>query len=182
MKAQRNDKCPCGSGLKYKNCCLLKETEKKKNFGEVFTPTPLVKEMLNKLSKDSFEDAKKTFLDPACGDGQFLVEVLKRKMKKHHMILSAISTIYGVEIQEENVLKCRERLYEIATKDTEDFGVACKIGDTVLMSTNLSNAKNLIKEIIEHNIVCADSLKFNFDTWGGKGQHPMAAALINVAA
>jgi len=177
-KQNRNDKCNCGSGLKYKNCCLKREQQRKHNFGEVFTPTPLVKEMLNNLPKDSFKDSKKTFLDPSCGDGQFLIEILKRKMSKHHNIFQAISSIYGVEIQKQHVITCRERLYKIATKNCEDYKIACKIGETVLFGYSLDKALSLLKEIIEHNIVCANSLEFNFDTWGGKGMHPMARIFL----
>ena len=49
--------------------------------GEVFTPTPLVQEMLDQLPQDLFSDPTKTFLDNSCGDGQFLSEVLIRKLE-----------------------------------------------------------------------------------------------------
>ena len=49
--------------------------------GEVFTPTPLVQEILNQIPIEQFQDPSKTFLDPSCGDGQFLSEVLIKKME-----------------------------------------------------------------------------------------------------
>ena len=49
--------------------------------GEVFTPTPLVGEVLDQLPQDLFSDPDKTFLDNSCGDGQFLGEVLIRKIE-----------------------------------------------------------------------------------------------------
>ena len=48
--------------------------------GEVFTPTPLVQEILDQLDPVLFTDPAKTFIDPSCGDGQFLSEVLIRKL------------------------------------------------------------------------------------------------------
>jgi hypothetical protein len=52
--------------------------------GEVFTPTPLVQEILDRLDPSLFQDPTKTFLDPTCGDGQFLGEVLIRKIENGH--------------------------------------------------------------------------------------------------
>jgi hypothetical protein len=85
-----------------------------KQTAEVFTPTPLVQEMLNKLEKEDptlFSDSTKTFLDNSCGDCQFLSEVVIRKMEKSGCSLEeALSTTYGVEFMEDNVIECRKRL------------------------------------------------------------------------
>ncbi len=82
-----------------------------KETAEVFTPTPLVQEMLDNLPQDLFEDDTKTFLDPSCGDGQFLSEVVIRKMERSGCTLEqALSTTYGVELMEDNVKLCKERL------------------------------------------------------------------------
>jgi len=82
-----------------------------KETAEVFTPTPLVQEMLDNLPQDLFEDSTKTFLDPSCGDGQFLSEVVIRKMSMGGCTLEqALSTTYGVELMEDNVKLCKERL------------------------------------------------------------------------
>ena len=78
--------------------------------GEVFTPTPLVQEMLDQLSDTIFDDPTKTFIDPSCGDGQFLSEVLIRKLERGHDFEQALSTIYGVDLMPDNVELCRERL------------------------------------------------------------------------
>jgi hypothetical protein len=110
--------------------------------GEVFTPTLLVQKMLDKIDQDLFKDNTKTFLDNSCGDGQFLGEVLIRKMENGSTFEQALSTIYGVEMQEDNVKLCQDRL--------------------------LSGREDL-RHIVEKNIVCADALKYHhrFD-----GSHP----------
>ena len=64
-----------------------------KSTGEVFTPTPLVQEMLEQIPVEQFTDPTKTFLDPSCGDGQFLGEVLIRKMENGSTFEQALSTI-----------------------------------------------------------------------------------------
>ena len=85
-----------------------------KQTAEVFTPTPLVQEMLDKLEEENptlFSDSTKTFLDNSCGDGQFLSEVVIRKMERSGCTLEqALSTTYGVEFMEDNVNECRTRL------------------------------------------------------------------------
>ena len=78
--------------------------------GEVFTPTPLVNNILNDLPKELFTDTTKTFIDPACGDGQFLSEVLIRKLEQGHDFTQALSTIYGVDLMPDNVKLTQDRL------------------------------------------------------------------------
>ena len=103
--------------------------------GEVFTPTPLVQEILDKLDPELFKDPSKTFIDPACGDGQFLGEVLIRKIENGIDFEIALSTIYGVDLMQDNVDLCRERLL-------------CGRGD--------------LRHMVEKNIVCADGLDYNY--------------------
>jgi type I restriction-modification system DNA methylase subunit len=78
--------------------------------GEVFTPTPLVTEMLDQIDPAAYMNQNNTFIDSSCGDGQFLSEVLIRKLENGHDFETALSTIYGVDIMLDNVELCRERL------------------------------------------------------------------------
>ena len=93
--------------------------EKKKQFGEVFTPPELVAEILDQLPIDIWSDPSKTWLDNSCGAGAFLVEVKRRLMKglaecqpdpvaRERHILE--HQIYGVELQRDNWIRCRELL------------------------------------------------------------------------
>lgn len=107
-----------------------------KSTGEVFTPTDLVREVLENMDISKFEDPIRTFLDPACGDGQFLGEVLIRKMENGSTFEQALSTIYGVDLMIDNVDLCRERLL-------------C--------------GQNHLRHIVEQNIYQADGLKFSYD-------------------
>ena len=103
--------------------------------GEVFTPTPLVREMLEQIPIDQFTDPTKTFLDNSCGDGQFLGEVLIRKMENGSTFEQALSTIYGVDMMPDNVDLCRERLL-------------CGRED--------------LRPIVEKNIVCHNALTYDY--------------------
>ena len=78
--------------------------------GEVFTPSALVVEMLQYCDLDVFAPGQ-TVLDPACGDGQFLVAVKLLKILHHGMTeADALSDIYGVDIMRDNVDLCKRRL------------------------------------------------------------------------
>ena len=77
---------------------------------EIFTPTKLVNEMLRSQPEIIFAPGK-TVLDPACGDGQFLVEVKRIKMDYFQMTIEeALQDIYGVDIMRDNVDLCKKRL------------------------------------------------------------------------
>jgi len=106
-----------------------------KSSGEVFTPTPLVQEMLDQLPLEVFTDPEKTFLDNSCGDGQFLSEVLIKKMEYGSTFEQALSTIYGVDLMPDNVQLCRDRL--------------------------LCGQEHL-RHIVEKNIVCHDALAYDY--------------------
>ena len=81
-----------------------------KSTGEVFTPSELVISLLKSLPIDRFAP-KFTFLDPACGDGQFLMGVKLVKMYFHNMTKEeSLEDIYGVDIMRDNVDLCKKRL------------------------------------------------------------------------
>jgi len=83
-----------------------------KQTAEVFTPNALVNKMLAKLPREVWKKGK-TFCDPACGNGNFLVWVLIRKIKRNHKPLEALRCIYGVDIMRDNIRECRMRLLKI---------------------------------------------------------------------
>ena len=82
----------------------MKTSNRTKQTGEVFTPTSLINEMLTKLPSD-FTQPDKTVLDPSCGNGQFLAEVLKQKTYPN-----AVKDIYGVDLMADNVADTVARL------------------------------------------------------------------------
>lgn len=109
---------------------LTRSKERQAELGEVFTPTELVLEILEKLSDDNWKEGK-TFLDPTCGNGQFLAAVLLVKLDLGHA--SALKTIYGVDLMQDNVNDCRARLLAIAgdtdaNRATVEQQILCKDG------------------------------------------------------
>ncbi len=102
----------------------IKSKQRVKDHGEVFTQEREVNAMLD-LVKNETERIESRFLEPACGDGNFLAPLLEKKLaivnRKYgssqnefeRMSLIAVSSIYGVELLRDNVEVCVERLYEI---------------------------------------------------------------------
>ena len=68
--------------------------------------------MLNKLPDEVWEE-NKTFCDPACGNGNFLIWILLRKIAKGHNPLEALKTVYGADIMRDNIQECRLRLLKV---------------------------------------------------------------------
>ena len=103
---------------------LIKSRKRVADHGEVFTPNRIVEDMLN-LVKDESERIDSRFLEPACGSGNFLSSVLKRKLssvqsrygkndfEKRHYALFSLMCIYGIELLADNVQECRAILLSI---------------------------------------------------------------------
>jgi type I restriction-modification system DNA methylase subunit len=95
----------------------LSKTEKVKKFGEVFTPEKTVREMCDMLEAENDDRdvfaPETTFLEPACGDGAFVAEILRRKFdrcKRRRDYTVALESVYGFEIQADNVERCIQNL------------------------------------------------------------------------
>ena len=117
---------------------LTKSKERIKEYGEVYTPEWLVKDMCNMLTEEgnAFTRIDETFLEPSCGSGNFLVEILERKLKlckDHNDGLTALSTIWGIDILPDN--------YKRYYSDGIDKAI----------------------EILDKNIICGDSIKIMND-------------------
>lgn len=133
--------------------------------GEVFTNEREVNAMLD-LVKHETERIDSRFLEPACGDGNFLAEILRRKlavcrsfvqqkkftqMEYEKNIVLAISSIYGIEILPDNAAACRKRLYEIVEKEYSSL---------FPNSTNTDCLRS-IQYLLDKNIILGDALNYH---------------------
>lgn len=126
---------------------LIKSKQRVRDFGEVFTPSHIVKDMCDLIPAETWDDITSTFLEPACGNGNFLVEIYERKLqrcKDEKDGLKALAAIVGIDILPDNVAESHARLKKIFADKFLDANTFClKMADTIL----------------ENNIVCGDSLK-----------------------
>lgn len=137
----------------------IKSKERVREHGEVFTAEREVKAMCD-LVKDETERIDSRFLEPACGDGNFLAEILTRKLavvrKKYgkspldyekNAVLAA-SSIYGVDILQDNVTACRARMFDIWNRE---YTAVCK-------KECDDQTREAVRFILSHNIVCGNAL------------------------
>ena len=141
----------------------IKSRKRVTDHGEVFTSEREVNAMLD-LVKSETERIESRFLEPACGDGNFLAEILRRKLEAakkaskyrgkvftadyEKKAITALCSMYGVELLQDNVDACIERLYGIWDKEY-----------TKVMKTEANDvAKNVAKYILKKNILCGDTL------------------------
>jgi len=156
---------------------LVKSRQRVVDHGEVFTPSWLVEDMLD-LVKGESERIDSRFLEPACGSGNFLVPVLRRKLatvhekfaasdfeKRHHALL-ALMSIYGIELLQDNAEECRRNLLDTL------FDFLGAVGDEWFGAAHV---------VVHANIVRGDALDMTtatgepitFPEWGylGKGKY-----------
>src|SRR5512137_21315 len=134
----------------------VKSRQRVADHGEVFTPAWLVEAMLD-LVKDETERIDSRFLESACGSGNFLVQILRRKLaavelkysksdfERRHYALLALMCIYGIELLADNIAECRANLLEI-------FADYLQIAET----DDLYRAASYV---LAQNIVHGDALK-----------------------
>lgn len=137
----------------------VKSKQRVADHGEVFTSEREVKAMLD-LVKQETERIDSRFLEPACGDGNFLAEILRRKLavvKKQYgkspsdyekYAVLAASSIYGVDILQDNVDECRNRMFEIWDKEYS----------AVLKNEVNQDCREAVRFIFQRNILCGDAL------------------------
>lgn len=140
---------------------LTKSRTRIRDHGEVFTPDFIVEDMLN-LVKHETERIDSRFLESACGDGNFLIKILERKLKivekqyKRNQFdyernsLIAVSSIYGIELLDDNVEEAQKRLYNLFLKEYK------RIYKNKINQLLLEN----IKYVLSKNIVQGDALTF----------------------
>jgi hypothetical protein len=147
------------SGMNEKK--QVKSKKRVADHGEVFTNEREVNAMLD-LVKHETERIDSRFLEPACGNGNFLAEVLRRKlnvvdqryannqMDWERYAVIAVSSIYGVDILEDNAQECRVRLYQIFDDlYTSHFNDKCK-----------QDCRRSIRFLFDRNILWGDALDF----------------------
>lgn len=150
----------------------VKSRERVRNHGEVFTAEREVKAMCD-LVKDETERIDSRFLEPACGDGNFLAEILSRKLavcdKRYgkspadweKFSFLAMTSIYGIDILADNVEACRERLLEVWRSRLRPRPCADAQGARPGTQDPRGEGKDferVLRFVLEKNILCGNAL------------------------
>jgi hypothetical protein len=156
----------------------VKSKQRVADHGEVFTPEWMVEAMLD-LVKDETDRIDSRFLEPACGSGNFIVQILRRKLaavqikygkasfERRHYALLALMCIYGIELLADNIAECRANMLEVLAE-----------------YLNLDESDDLYRAasyVLSQNIVPGDALTMRardgepitFAEWGylGRGKY-----------
>ena len=157
---------------------LVKSKQRVADHGEVFTPAWMVEAMLD-LVKGETERIDARFLEPACGSGNFIVQILRRKLaavelkygkhdfERQHYALLGLMCIYGIELLADNIAECRANVLDVFA----DFLNLNRVDDLYLAATH----------VLSENLVHGDALTMrgtdgqpiSFAEWGylGKGKY-----------
>lgn len=156
---------------------LVKSKQRVADHGEVFTPSWLVEAMLD-LVKEETERIDSRVLEPACGSGNFLVPVLRRKLaaveakfgrsdfERRHYALLALMCIYGIELLADNIAECRANMLEILAEY-----LVLEEGDDLYRAAYAVLALNLVHGDAL-TLRTAEGQPITFAEWGylGKGR------------
>lgn len=137
----------------------VKSKERVADHGEVLTPKHIVNAMLDLVKQETLRIDSR-FLEPACGTGNFLIEILERKLKvvekryrksqleyERYAVL-AVSSIYGIDILEDNAQECRKRLFEV-------FNITYT---NLFKKKAKDKCRDAVRYILKRNIIYGDAL------------------------
>ena len=140
----------------------IKSKERVKDNGEVFTPSNTVEEMIDLVNDEAggefIGNVRTSVLEPSCGNGNFLVAIIARKLKTLNDIdnqeeyekgmMEAFFNTYGIDIMPDNIFESKERMITVA-KEAYNDKLKCNMPEWL--------EKN-IRYIMDHNIVIGDAI------------------------
>lgn len=135
--------------LTTKNDGITRSKERITKNGEVFTPRSLVEKMMDKIPEEKWKDPNSVWLEPTFGSGNMLICMLERRIASGIEPIQAVKTLYGVELMQDNVDLCKDRIREV-------------------LRANKVKIDKKVNDIIDHNFVCSDFFKWDFENWRSK--------------
>lgn len=139
---------------------LIKSKSRVKEFAEVFTPQWVVRDMVKTVGEDYIFNPTTTILEPSVGTGNFFVYILENRLS--HLpkidseentlkVLQSVESLYGIEIQEDNVEECRENLWQVCENFFKQSGT--------YLRPNFPEFEEVIRQILKMRIRHGDFLK-----------------------
>jgi hypothetical protein len=146
------------SGFEYENG--IKDRSRVVELAEVFTPEWVIEKMLNELPPELFDEPKSRFLEPSCGNGNFLIEILARKLeyiaseipktRRDFAVFVSLASTYGIDINQQNIQEARKRIWNL---------VEMFLNLHLKESASDLEFHQVLKHVIEGNIIVGDTLK-----------------------
>lgn len=114
---------------------------------EFFTPPALVNKMCDKIPESDWADPNKTFLEPSAGNGNFVAEIIRRRISHGVDWVTTLNTLYTLELMQDNVDEMKNRVCELIDCLVDDFD------------------EQEARQIMDTNFVCHDFFTWNFEEW-----------------
>ena len=105
--------------------------------------------MMDKIPEEKWKDPNSVWLEPTFGSGNMLICMLERRIASGVEPIQAVKTLYGVELMQDNVDLCKDRIREV-------------------LRANKVKIDKKVNDIIDHNFVCSDFFKWDFENWRSK--------------
>jgi type I restriction-modification system DNA methylase subunit len=124
---------------------LSRGKERVRSTGEIFTPIDLCVKMIRQLPEEKLQDPDATFLDNSCGDGNFLVALVKVLSKYHDRDHVVNNMVYGVDLMPDNVATAKQRL-GLTPEDLGWYHIVCADGLTYDYEFNQQSQSSMVEE------------------------------------
>ena len=120
------------------------------NTQEFFTPYRIIKKMMDKIPEENWSDPSKTFFEPCFGNGQFIIYIIWNRVQHGIDWKTTLSTLYGIEMMEDNVMETKLRVIDLLNEMQIDFD------------------NNEALSIMDNNLVCSDYFSWDIENWCSK--------------
>lgn len=131
----------------YKSWQEEERKARRKKTQEIFTPYSIVERMCNKVPEEDWRDPNKTFLEPCCGSGNFILVIIFRRINSGIDWQTTLQTLYALDLLETNVKETRQRVHELLRNISSDYD------------------PDIADLIMDRNFVCHDFFTWNFEEW-----------------
>jgi hypothetical protein len=141
----------------------IRNRDNVRNNGEVFTPTKIVDDMNALIPDSAWKDGSYVFIEPTCGNGQFLVRIFEKRIGNGLSIDEALNTMIGMDITNDNILDSHKRLFELACNAMTTQGIKPQSKEW------FENAVRFVAIVRNNIFLVKDSLKVMADYGKGSG-------------
>ena len=120
---------------------------RRKDTNEVFTPFEIIEDMCSKVPEEDWADPEKTFLEPSFGNGNIVLYIIWKRLAAGIDWETAINTLYGTELMEDNCLECKSRIMHLFD------------------SLGIDYDEDLLMDDMDKQLVNTDFFKWDFENW-----------------
>jgi hypothetical protein len=124
---------------------LIRSKERVNSHGEVFTPTNICLDIIALIPDENWSDPTMICLEPTCGNGQFIAEIIKKKIKSGLSIDDACNTTFGMDIMDDNIKETRHRIFSICDLEISKMNLNKRCRSNLVLKITYIVCNNIFK-------------------------------------